>query len=316
MRREEKNIDNKNRRRESAFSLSDLKVQIIMWFMVPITISLLVIMYCTLNTYRIQKEIAQKAYTEINKTYDNEDIESIEAVRKFFLFYYDAEEYDIVFSAFQIKVRETVNQAQILIGKYGEILLDENKKLTFDKNSRDMKITNEAFELKLYFNVDVPLSDCNVIPTCNGSWKEKDNDYMFYKFGKAIEGSLISTPLKMLDWRTVTSNDKKFYEANSPIYVFKERQFSRYSKFCVYVVETGEFREFSNIKEIEATDDFVSFRDKDNNLFVYCIQHDFIIQAGETDGLYWTYDPYIYLPKGFNDVLKKQLFVEHKQCNK
>lgn len=327
MRIEEKQVNNRNKDRRRRFVLLDLKVKIIVYLSILITIANLVIMYCSFNTYKVQRVIAQgeKAVNvEINNYYDNEDIAAIETIRKFFLFYYEAEEYDIV-PNLQImtsdKAKEVINQAQILIGKYGEILLDMNKKLTFDTHSRNMKITSGAFELELYyFNVDIPfsLSDYNIILTCNGSWKGKDNDYVFYKFGQAIEGSLISTSLRMLDLRTVTFNNEKTYKEDSPIYLFKERRFSSYSTYYVYVVKTGEFREIPNVKEIKATDEFVSFEDKDNNLFVYCIQHDYIIKAGETQeqGLYWTYDPEIYLPESFNDILKKELFIAHKQCNK
>lgn len=293
-------------------------------FFILILIALSVIMYCNISTYKmlkVERKVEQKADTE---NYDKDDLEDIEDVRKFFLFYYEAKEYDIElysYPAMGYNAREAVNKAQVLIGKYGEILLDFNKKLTFDKSSRDMILTSGAFELKLYFNVDIPLdgvSNYNTIPTGNGSWREKYDNYVFYKFGQAIEGSLINTSLQMLDLRTVTSNDKKSYEANSPIYLFSERQFSNYTKYCIYVVETKEFREFSNIKEIEVTDEFVSLEDKENYLFVYCIQHDFIIKAGKTDaeGLYWTYDPEIYLPKNFNDLFKEKLFIEHRQCNK
>ena len=273
MREEQKNVYNEKKARK--IELLHVKVGIIIWSALWISVGLLITLYYSAGTYyTMQEDIAQgkKSYVEINKSYDSQDIESIEAVRKFFLFYYEAEEYNIVLSGLQTtmsdKAREAVNQAQILIGKYGEILLDEHKKLTFDKNSRDMKITNEAFELKLYFNVDVPLdmlSDYNIISIGNGSWKENNNDYVFYKFGKSIEGGL-----------------------------------------------------FPNVKEIKATDEFASFEDKDNNLFVYCRQHGCIIQAGATYGqdLYWTYDPEIYLPESFNDVLRKELFVEHKECNK
>lgn len=324
MRKEEVQIKCNNKKKIRIIDLLEKEINMIFVFLIFISISLSIIMYCSINTYKMQK-IDQKlqADVEINKIYDENDIEDIEKIRKFFLLYYEAKEYDISLDSILIplsyKAKEAINQAQILLGKYGEILLDANKKLTFDKSNRDMKITSGAFELELYFNVDVPLDflDYDIIPTGNGSWRENNENYIFYKFGRAIEGSLISTYMKMLDLRTITS-DEKSYEANSPIYLFSERQFSNYPKYCVYVVETGEFREFPNIKEIEVTDEFVSFEDSENHLFIYCLQHDFIIHAGDTDGegLYWTYDPEIYLPESFNNVLKEELFVEHRQCNK
>ncbi len=52
------------------------KVQIIMWFIIPITIALLIIMYSCINTYRIQKKMEQeKPYTQIYESGSNDDYE-------------------------------------------------------------------------------------------------------------------------------------------------------------------------------------------------------------------------------------------------
>ena len=57
----------------------NLKVQIIIWSIIPITIALLIIMYCCINTYRIQKKMEQeKPYTQIYKSCSNEDNEDYE----------------------------------------------------------------------------------------------------------------------------------------------------------------------------------------------------------------------------------------------
>ena len=54
----------------------NLKVQIIIWSIIPITIALLIIMYCSINTYRIQKKMEQeKPYTQIYESGSNDDYE-------------------------------------------------------------------------------------------------------------------------------------------------------------------------------------------------------------------------------------------------
>lgn len=267
----------------------------------------------------------------LNRGYAKEDIETIEEVREFFLFYSNAYKYDISESSlvnqYNEKTRRIMNNAQILLGKYGKIRLDSQQKLTYDKNSRLLKITSNGLEKVTNIGVDIPwpfiyLVNDIIIPSGNGSYVWNEGRYIYYQFGKRNDDKIIEIPseyLKMKDLRFINSrNEEMSYESNSQYYIFFDTLTK--SDYYIYLVDEDKWIEFDNIRDIKVEKDFISFIDESNNCYVYCIEHKSKIYAGKVEDesvLYWDNNPVrMYLPDSIslNSSLKEDLFKKHLKC--
>lgn len=280
--------------------------------------------YWSHNFYEMQKE-----KNNINKGYAEEDIETINEVREFFLFYFKAEEYGVWLADLEFSNCMTiVDNSRELLRKYGEIQLDEDKKLAFNKK-RKIQIVQEAFTLDTEFNVDVKSHSSNYIVSGEvvtelGTWERVNSGipkYVLYLFGNemdTIEFDNVPLTLSMVDISKLNFSGS-VYKVDTKYYLFGDRnKYSQeYQDYYIYVIDENEWIRFTSIRDIKIENDFISFIDSDNYFYVYCIEHNSTIYVGEVaegESLSWNYDPvYIYLPDSNN--LDTSLFITHEKCN-
>lgn len=293
---------------------------------VLLVLILAIVGYCGYNCYEMQEE-----KNDINKGYEEKDIETINEVRDFYLFYFKADEYGIYFEHYMLShCMAIVDESRELLRKYGELQLDEDKKLVYNEK-REIQIIQEAFELNTGFNVDI-LSHMDMyleskeIATGYGTWVKVDRGvpkYVLYLFGNemdTIEFDNVYGTLFMLDISEF--NIGKTYKSDTPYYLFKDGKKSskEYQDYYIYVIDENEWIKFSSVKKMKIENDYISYIDSNDVFYVYCIEHNSKIYVGKVEkdeSLKWVYEPVdIYLPNSVNadPDLKNKLFVTHEMC--
>lgn len=293
---------------------------------VLLVLNLAIVGYCAYNFHEMNEE-----KNNINEGYAEKDIETINEVRDFYLFYFKADEYGIWLEHYRFSHCMTiVDESRELLRKYGELQLDESKKLVYNEK-REIQIIQEAFELSTGFNVDIPshidMSLASVeIATEYGTWVKVDRgvpEYVLYLFGNVmdtIEFNNVYGTLLMLDISEF--NIGKTYKADTPYYLFRDgkKSLKEYQDYYIYVIDENEWIKFSSVKAMKIEDDYISYIDSNDVFYVYCIEHNSEIYVGKVEKeefLIWTYEPVdVYLPDSVNadSDLKNKLFVTHEMC--
>lgn len=299
---------------------------------VLLVLNLAIVGYCAYNFHEMneEKNNINEEKDNINEGYAEKDIETINKVRDFYLFYFKADEYGIFIERDLTNCMFIVDESRELLRKYGELQLDENKKLVYNEK-REIQIIQEAFELNTGFNVDIPSHmyyylESVEIATEYGTWVKVDRgvlEYVLYLFGNVmdtIEFKNVYDTLLMLDISEF--NIGKTYKADTPYYLFRdgEKSSKEYQDYYIYVIDENEWIKFSSVKEMKIEDDYISYIDSNDVLYVYCIEHNSVIYVGKVEKeefLIWTYEPvHIYLTDSVNadSRWKKKLFVTHEMC--
>lgn len=300
---------------------------------VLLVLNLAIVGYCVYNFHEMneEKNNINEEKNNINEGYAEKDIETINEVRDFYLFYFKADEYGIFIERDLTNCMAIVDESRELLRKYGKLQLDENKKLVYNEK-REIQIIQEAFELNTGFNVDIPSHmyyyylESTEIPTEYGTWVKVDRgvpEYVLYLFGNVmdtIEFKNVYGTLLMLDISEF--NIRKIYKADTPYYLFRdgEKSSKEYQDYYIYVIDENEWIKFSSVKEMKIEDDYISYIDSNDVFYVYCIEHNSEIYVGKVEKeefLIWTYEPVdVYLPDSVNadSDLKNKLFVTHEMC--
>lgn len=288
---------------------------------------LIVLIFYGYNIYEIRKVQLQEE--NINEGYAEEDIETINEVRDFFLCYYDVQKYDGDFNYWGPS-NAIVDKARELLRKYKQIKLDEDKVLMYSEVKRNIQITQEAFILDTEYNVDILSSygewiySYTTIGTPYGTWAKIDRgipEYKLFLFGTVMETIELNDNYRQVDMVDISEiNSSQSYQLDTKYFLFEDYR-RDVDDYYVYAIDENEWIPFKSIKDIAITDDYISFISSENVFSVYCIKHNtrnVVNVLEEDEKLTWIYEPVsVYIPGSMEDNsnLLEEIFEYHERCN-